>query len=1097
MLFYLDVFPTSKNLDTSLKKNTAFIKRCRVSLVEDQQATLLKEISTLSLDKYLSEIVADLTEGFTKCKSSGDLFTGVEVASALHQRFGARFSCTLLHNFFRGISNPPKAKVNTLTAEARVKEDQVRNDRHKIVLRVLIELWLVGVFRLVGDVIAEGFEVPSYATRKSKTGVTYPPPLSALREVLIYDMEEFTATAIPIMILKNYGGILIGGLTDTKESIQLAPLDIQDTFKMLFDGYTSALINKVKELAKSARRQEKRNEDVYIRTGRILEERETGHQELIRTAEELNGSSRILCDYLDLEMPELKFSNNDEENGDGMTIRKGGEGSTKVEELGVWDDEEQRKFYEDLVDLKELAGSLGSESESKEEKDSVVETEETESESQMNCIEQPEEKVPSKIAKDEEEEQEILKQLDELELNDDEQSHEADSDLAGNEEEDEDDAEVEQDLEEGSGDEVVTAGSQVEALLLRLCAQTSRDTVDQVAIGLAELNNKATQNRVIRFLEEVPLMDDFKLPFYCRLVATLDSVFDYKLSERLIAYVDRKFQGLQVTRKKDNLFFRRLFNIKYISEMVKFNMLPKHVIFNKFKTMIERLDGSNVENLAHLLEGCGRYLIRHTATKAMMVKMLVVLDKQKNKKYLTPDQKSRLDSALFYVNTLPETLTKAPVKERPIIEQYIYKLVYLDLRKENWKAVLEQFLKLDWNDEEVTIKAMKKVFCKIWKVKYGSIELMAEILTKLSVQYEWFSVYVIDSIFENVKRGLELAKFSLNQQRVSEVRFLGELYRFGIIDSSLIFETFYGFISFGHGNGGRPMPGVECAIDGSNDFFRIRLICTLLENAKVAEKLMVSENNKLDLFLSFFQYYIYTKKPLSMDSEFQVRDVFDLLRPGMKLCGNFKAAAEGLQISISKANGTYVPKREQQSQQNQDSVPEEVHVETEEERLEKEEKERIRKLEAKRVHAAKEDLKVMAEFERDFQKLMIDRISTNNASTSRPIIFDEPLPSKRNLVTRGQHEVIDTTGNRNSVLYTLITKKGPKKQAQSVEIPNDSNFVVSVAQNKERLKLEQEKIKKVILQQVQNNSLEENNNTDGSLKPIVQPEVQSYRYRKG
>jgi regulator of nonsense transcripts 2 len=212
------VFPVSANPDTSLRKNTAFIKRCRVGLVEESQKTLLSEVATLSLEKYLPEILAALCEGFTKCKSSADLFTGVEVASALHQRFGTIFSPQLLSYFYQGISNPSQSLLNTLTAEARLREDHARNDRHKIVIRVMIELWLVNVFRFASDVTDAGLEVPRYGLHKTESGIAVPPPLAALEEVLSFDLDNFSPVSIVVMVLKNYGSI-IAGVKNKTESV--------------------------------------------------------------------------------------------------------------------------------------------------------------------------------------------------------------------------------------------------------------------------------------------------------------------------------------------------------------------------------------------------------------------------------------------------------------------------------------------------------------------------------------------------------------------------------------------------------------------------------------------------------------------------------------------------------------------------------------------------------------------------------------------------------------------------------------------------------------------------------------------------------------
>lgn len=65
-----------------MKKNTAFIKRLRTSLNADNQPALLKDISSLSLEKYISEVVGAASEGLQKCKTVSDILAAVEVTPA-------------------------------------------------------------------------------------------------------------------------------------------------------------------------------------------------------------------------------------------------------------------------------------------------------------------------------------------------------------------------------------------------------------------------------------------------------------------------------------------------------------------------------------------------------------------------------------------------------------------------------------------------------------------------------------------------------------------------------------------------------------------------------------------------------------------------------------------------------------------------------------------------------------------------------------------------------------------------------------------------------------------------------------------------------
>ena len=79
-MFIFDIDASQyKNLDSNIKKNTTFIKKCKTSLAADSTQQLLNDIKKLSLEKYISEIVGAVLEGMLKCKSTTDISACVEV----------------------------------------------------------------------------------------------------------------------------------------------------------------------------------------------------------------------------------------------------------------------------------------------------------------------------------------------------------------------------------------------------------------------------------------------------------------------------------------------------------------------------------------------------------------------------------------------------------------------------------------------------------------------------------------------------------------------------------------------------------------------------------------------------------------------------------------------------------------------------------------------------------------------------------------------------------------------------------------------------------------------------------------------------------
>ena len=62
-----------------MKRHTALIKRIRQSLATDNRDQILKDIESLSLEKYIDEIAGAIAEGVARCKTEKDVWAAVEV----------------------------------------------------------------------------------------------------------------------------------------------------------------------------------------------------------------------------------------------------------------------------------------------------------------------------------------------------------------------------------------------------------------------------------------------------------------------------------------------------------------------------------------------------------------------------------------------------------------------------------------------------------------------------------------------------------------------------------------------------------------------------------------------------------------------------------------------------------------------------------------------------------------------------------------------------------------------------------------------------------------------------------------------------------
>lgn len=97
------------------------------------------------------------------------------------------------------------------------------------------------------------------------------------------------------------------------------------------------------------------------------------------------------------------------------------------------------------------------------------------------------------------------------------------------------------------------------------------------------------------------------------------------------------------------------------------------------------------------------------------------------------------------------------------------------------------------------MQILEKIFSKPGKVKYTNIHYLAILLSTLYRYHQDFIVTVLDTVLENITLGLEQNDFKFNQRRIAEVKYLGELYNYKMLDSPVVFDTMYRIVTFGHG----------------------------------------------------------------------------------------------------------------------------------------------------------------------------------------------------------------------------------------------------------------------------------------------------------
>ncbi|RAL66123.1 hypothetical protein DID88_005794 [Monilinia fructigena] len=693
-------------------------------------------------------------------------------------------------------------------------------------------------------------------------------------------------------------------------------------------------------IRKAIGKQARKDSEAYVKSGQVFEDRQANYEKAVKAQERLISNAQMILLALG--------------NGGVGLVKTGDYLRGEGEGAGIWEDEDERRFYENLVDLKgKVPGKKIEISEANSAETAALPTKSTEDDQSTTIANK-------------------------------------------------------------------TIGAQVDALLARLPDLINKDLVDQAAIDFCFLNSKASRNRLIKAVQEVPKGRSDLLPSYSRLVATLGKYMP-DIIKGLVDHLDQEFRSLQRRKEKEFLGQARLGNIRYLAELTKFGVVPEHVVFHCLKVSLDDFSRMNIEIIC-----CSAYWPTGTHVDRKML--------------------------FYYVD--PPVRAAIQQKERTPIDLFIRKLVYSDMTTRNYARIIKAIRRLHWEESEV-VTILEKVLSKPGRVKYGNIYLLAIVTGALFRYHQDFVVTVIDNVLEYIVIGLEQNDFKFNQRRIAEVKYLGELYNFRMVDHPVIFDTMYRILTFGHG--GPPIPGRINPFDMPDDFFRIRLVATLLETCGIFFS-RGAAGKKLDYFLSFFQYYIYTKDPMPMDIEFIVSDIYATTRPQWKLASNIEEASRAFQLAMAQDQKTagiekVVEPEELESDASSDegdagneSEEEKFSVTRQEEEIDPEDE---------------------ADFEREYAKMMAE--SLDSRKFERKTTFDVPLPMRRkDRETTNLSELPNETNPTNvssggTMAFSLLTKRGNRQQTRTVALPSNSNFAIAMKSQQAAEREEQQRIKNLVL----------------------------------
>ncbi|KAJ6986966.1 regulator of nonsense transcripts UPF2 [Populus alba] len=825
-----------RTLDSSIKRNTAVIKKLK-QINEEQKEGLMEDLRNVNLSKFVSEAVTSICDA--KLRTS-DIQAAVQICSLLHQRY-KDFSPSLVQGLLK-VFFPGKSGED-LDVDKNSKAMKKRST-----LKLLLELYFVGV------------------TEDSSIFINIIKDLTSIENLKDRDTTQTNLTLLASFARQGrvFLGLPLSGQETQEEFLKGLSIttDQKKIFRKAFHTYYDVVAELLQSEHASLRQMEHENAKMLNAKGELSDDNVSSYEKLRKSYDQLYRNVSSLAEALDMQPPVMPEDGHTTRvtSGEDASSTAAGKDTSLLEAL--WDDEDTRAFYECLPDLRAFVPAV-----------LLGEAEPKANEHSAKTQDQPSELAPeSDQGQPTQDMAEVSAESGPLQEG---KSTEKGKDKEEKDKEKVKDPEKEKGKEKDAERKGETEkeklksleGTNLDALLQRLPGCVSRDLIDQLTVDFCYLNSKSSRKKLVRALFNVPRTSLELLPYYSRMVATLSTCMK-DVSSMLLQMLEEEFNFL--INKKDQMNIEtKIRNIRFIGELCKFRIAPASTVFSCLKACLDDFTHHNIDVACNLLETCGRFLYRSPETTVRMANMLEILMRLKNVKNLDPRHSTLVENA-YYLCKPPERSARVS-KVRPPLYQYIRKLLFSDLDKSSIEHVLRQLRKLPWSECEAYLL---KCFMKVHKGKYGQIHLIASLTAGLSRYHDEFAVAVVDEVLEEIRLGLELNDYGMQQRRIAHMRFLGELYNYEHVDSSVIFETLYWILVFGHDTPEQDM------LDPPEDCFRIRMVITLLDTCGHYFD-RGSSKRKLNRFLMHFQRYILSKGLLPLDVEFDLQDLFAELRPNM------------------------------------------------------------------------------------------------------------------------------------------------------------------------------------------------------------------------
>eukprot|EP00871_Galdieria_phlegrea_P003127 jgi/Galph1/3815/GphlegSOOS_G2482.1 len=400
-------------------------------------------------------------------------------------------------------------------------------------------------------------------------------------------------------------------------------------------------------------------------------------------------------------------------------------------------------------------------------------------------------------------------------------------------------------------------------LLSSLASYAEAEQVDHWLMEhLTVFKKSSLRKRLVKGLLSLSFRKPELIPLLSRVTAALNPLYS-DIAANLVQTLKDDFNNYFERKESSEYYLQcRLWNARFIGELTKFRMFPMHIVIHFMKMCLDDFVHYNIDVVCALIESCGRFLYSHSETQQRMGNLLDILWRLRSVKNLQLRHEVMVENAYFTVKAVNSNNEKT--SEREPVKEFIRFLLFGGCyRSRGLPWMVNKLRKLPCN-MDIESYLVKK-FLKAEKFPFDCLGDIAKVITEYSKYRDSIGIGVVDGIIEAVLSSLENADNRCSQQRIAQLKLLGELFQTRLISERLIFNVLYLLIAYGMNEHSSNSSSEE-----DDWVVRIRMVVTLLETCGMELMDAISFGKLETFFIHLFETIVYLSRQSDVDTYVKV-----------------------------------------------------------------------------------------------------------------------------------------------------------------------------------------------------------------------------------